>query len=103
MNGKHTSLFDLRIPLSAPMRWIIGAGAVGLIVVLWFLATMGPSPEQRLISPVILPSPLEVARSFQPLWTERGLLDSIIATLRRVLAGFGLAILIGVPLGIAAG
>jgi NitT/TauT family transport system permease protein len=74
-----------------------------MIFALWFLATFGATPEQRWVSPVILPSPIEVGRSFKPLWYERGLLDSIIATLRRVLAGFGLAIIIGVPLGIVAG
>jgi len=37
------------------------------------------------------------------LFTERGLLESIVATLKRVLTGFGLAIVIGVPLGILAG
>ena len=37
------------------------------------------------------------------LFTERGLVASTVATLKRVLSGFGLAILIGVPLGILAG
>lgn len=76
---------------------------MGVVIAFWFLATLGSVPEQRFVSPVILPSPMEVARSFGPLWYDRGLLDSIIATLRRVLAGFGLAIVIGVPIGIAAG
>jgi ABC-type nitrate/sulfonate/bicarbonate transport system permease component len=82
---------------------IVGIGAVAVVLALWFIATLGRIPEQRWVSPVILPSPIEVARSFGPLWTERDLLDSIIATLRRVLAGFGLAILVGVPVGIVAG
>jgi ABC-type nitrate/sulfonate/bicarbonate transport system permease component len=102
-DAKSPGLFDLRVPLPSHTRWLIGASAVGIIFALWFAATAGKIPEERLISPVILPSPLEVARSFKPLWFERGLLDSIIATLRRVLAGFGLAIAIGVPLGIVAG
>jgi NitT/TauT family transport system permease protein len=85
------------------MRRLLGAGAIAFILVAWFLATRGPTPEQRLISPVILPSPLEVARSFNALWTERALGASIVATLRRVLIGFGLAIVVGVPLGIVAG
>src|SRR3954463_4033691 len=103
IESKAPGFFALRVLPTPPTRWLIGAGAVGLILVFWFLATRGAIPEQRWISPVILPSPLEVVRSFGPLWNERGLLDSIVATLRRVLAGFGLAILIGVPLGIAAG
>jgi ABC-type nitrate/sulfonate/bicarbonate transport system permease component len=101
--AKSPGLFDLRISPAPRVRWLIGAGAVGMVFALWFLVTVGKMPEQRWISPVILPSPLEVGRSFRPLWYERGLLDSIIATLRRVLAGFGLAIAVGVPLGIVAG
>jgi NitT/TauT family transport system permease protein len=64
---------------------------------------MGGVAEERLISPVILPSPGEVAASFPSLLNERALLQSIAATLKRVLIGFGLAILVGVPLGIVAG
>jgi NitT/TauT family transport system permease protein len=52
---------------------------------------------------VILPSPGEVVRSAASLWGERHLLASIIATMRRVLIGFGLAAIIGVPAGILAG
>jgi ABC-type nitrate/sulfonate/bicarbonate transport system permease component len=100
---KSPGLFDLRSSPAPALRYLIGAGAVGMVFALWFLFTYGKIPEQRWISPVILPSPLEVGRSFGPLWNERGLLDSIIATLRRVLAGFGLAIAVGVPLGIVAG
>jgi NitT/TauT family transport system permease protein len=82
---------------------LLGLATVALLLVFWHLATMGATPESRLISPVILPSPSEVAKSFPVLWGERQLLASIIATLRRVLIGFGLAILVGVPLGILAG
>jgi NitT/TauT family transport system permease protein len=103
IDAKSPGLFDLRISPAPRIRWLVGASAVGMIFALWFLFTFGKIPEQRWISPVILPSPLEVGRSFGPLWNERGLLDSIIATLRRVLAGFGLAIAVGVPLGIVAG
>src|SRR5271155_2359458 len=103
MDGKPLGLFDLRVVPAARTRWLIGVSSVALIGLLWFLVTLGRIPEQRFVSPVILPSPFEVAKSFGPLWTERGLLDSIIATLRRVLAGFGLAIAVGVPLGIVAG
>jgi ABC-type nitrate/sulfonate/bicarbonate transport system permease component len=103
MDAKKPGLFDLRVLPAAGTRWLLGAGAVALVLLLWFLVTLGAIPEQRLVSPVILPSPWEVARSFGTLWNERALAASIVATLRRVLIGFGLAIVVGVPLGIAAG
>jgi NitT/TauT family transport system permease protein len=75
---------------------------MGVVVFIWWLATLG-GPETRWISPVILPSPGEVIRSFPSLLTERALIESIAATLKRVLTGFGLAVVVGVPLGIIAG
>jgi ABC-type nitrate/sulfonate/bicarbonate transport system permease component len=101
--AKAPGLFDLRIAPAPRIRLLVGVSAVGVVLAFWFIATFGAIPEHRLISPVILPSPVEVAKSFGPLWTERDLLESIIATLRRVLAGFGLAIVVGVPVGIVAG
>src|SRR2546423_14838825 len=84
-------------------RWVVGGGAMATIVLFWWLATTGLGSEDRWISPVILPSPAEVIHSFPSLLNERSLIQSIAATLRRVLVGFGLAALIGVPLGIVAG
>jgi NitT/TauT family transport system permease protein len=96
------SLLALRLPPPRMTRRLIGVGAVGVVVLVWWIATSGLGAEERWISPVILPSPLEVIRSFPVLW-QRGLPQSIAATLKRVLIGFGLAALIGVPLGILAG
>ena len=70
---------------------------------MWWAVTAGATPETRFISPAVLPSPGEVIRSFPSLLTERALLESIAATLRRVLAGFALAVVVGVPLGILSG
>jgi len=97
------SLFALRLPPSPMTQRLVGAGAVAVIVGVWWFATSGVGSEQRLISPVLLPSPMEVIRSFPSLLKERALLESIAATLRRVLSGFLLAAAIGVPLGIIAG
>src|SRR5437773_803381 len=96
-------LLTLRFSPPPLTRRLVGAGAMGAVLLVWWLATMGASPEERLVSPVILPSPAEVARSFPTLLHERALLASIAATLKRVLIGFGLAALVGVPLGIIAG
>jgi NitT/TauT family transport system permease protein len=101
--GSNTPLFTLRVVPHPMMRRLVGVGALGLVAALWWLATTGIGSEDRLISPIILPSPAEVIRSFPSLLNDRGLVQSIAATLKRVLIGFGLAVLVGVPAGIAAG
>jgi NitT/TauT family transport system permease protein len=98
-----SSLLALRIPPSRLTRRLVGAGAVAFVVLLWWLATTGLGAEDRFISPIILPSPAETVKSFPTLWKDRALLESVAATLRRVLIGFGLAALVGIPLGIVAG
>jgi len=85
------------------MGRLLGLGGIAVCLLLWWLFTSGDTPETRWISPVVLPSPGEVIRSFPSLWTERALLESVAATLRRVLSGFALAIVVGVPIGILAG
>jgi ABC-type nitrate/sulfonate/bicarbonate transport system permease component len=97
------SLLTLRLSPPPMTRRLIGVAALGVIVLLWWTVTLGDGSEERLISPVILPSPAEVIRSFPSLLNERALLASIAATLKRVLIGFGLAAFVGVPLGILAG
>jgi NitT/TauT family transport system permease protein len=81
-----------------------GLGAACIVVVLigWFAATAG-APEERYVSPALLPGPLEVLQSFPSLLADGALLDAVIATLRRVVAGFLLSVIVGVPLGMAAG
>jgi NitT/TauT family transport system permease protein len=97
------SLMALRIAPPPMTRRLVGAAAVATVVLLWWLATTGIGPEDRFVSPVILPSPAEVVRSFPALLNDRALLQSVAATLKRVLIGFGLAALIGLPSGIVAG
>jgi ABC-type nitrate/sulfonate/bicarbonate transport system permease component len=96
-------LLALRIPPPRLTRQLIGVSAMGLVVLGWWFVTSGLGSEDRLVSPIILPSPAEVFRSFPSLLNDRALMQSIAATLKRVLIGFGLAALVGVPLGIAAG
>jgi NitT/TauT family transport system permease protein len=103
LKGPRTPLLELRIPPPRLTRLLVGVGSVSVIVLFWWLATRGVGPEDRFVSPVILPSPLEVAKSFPSLLNERALVQSILATLKRVLIGFGVAALVGVPLGIIAG
>ena len=70
---------------------------------LWWFVTRG-EPEERIISPSNgLPSPAETFASFHSLWFDRGLTRNLLTTLRRVVLGFGLATLVGVPLGVLCG
>src|SRR5436189_1799375 len=103
MSTQSRSLFALRLSPSPMMRRLVGVGTMAIVVLFWWLATSGLGSEDRWISPVILPNPAEVMKSFPSLLHERALMQSIAATLKRVLIGFGLAALIGVPLGIVAG
>ena len=100
--ARHDALLALRVLPSRTVRYLLGAGGLALVALVWWLVTLG-APEARVVSPVVLPAPPEVFASFGSLLNERALVASIATTLRRVLLGFGLAILVGVPLGIVAG
>ena len=87
-----------------PPAWLgkaLGAVCILLILIVWYLSTMGETAADRWISPSKLPSPGEVFSTFDEL-LERNLGDSIIATLMRVLIGFFWATLVGVGLGVFA-
>ncbi len=101
------SIFALRAAPSAVAGRLIGLASVALLILGWYLVTLG-TPEARLISPTILPTPGEVFARLIELVTGKGgeagtLGLNIAASLRRVLSGFGLAVMIGIPLGIVAG
>jgi len=94
--------FALRRELPAWGKIVLGGALVLLLWGLWVWVTSGEA-EARIVAPTILPSPGEVVASWDSLVNERHLGRSIFATLKRVFLGFGLAVLIGVPLGMAAG
>jgi NitT/TauT family transport system permease protein len=92
----------LRVRDELPRPKALGLTAVfvaALLVVWWFL-THGGAPEARLVSPIILPSPDEVLRAFVPLHFEQGLVLSAFTSWLRVSAGFALAAIVAVPLGV---
>ncbi|HKI17150.1 MAG TPA: ABC transporter permease subunit [Isosphaeraceae bacterium] len=70
---------------------------------LWWYVTRG-IPEERIIPPSKgLSSPAETFGSFHSLWFDRALTRNLLTTLRRLGLGFGLAALVGVPLGVLCG
>src|SRR5258708_22002215 len=67
----------------------IGLTALFVVVVLaiWFFLTAG-NQSDRIVQPLILPSPLEVLRAFVPLHFEQGFVRSAFTSWLRVTAGF---------------
>ncbi len=72
---------------------------VAVVLAVWWFVTRGDVSD-RLIQPLILPSPMEVVQAFAPLHLEQGLVRSIGASWLRVTAGFALAALVAIPLGV---
>ena len=95
-------LFMLRRPIR---RWQAVAFSLLCIVLCyttWWFVTRG-EPEMRIMGPGTLPSPHETFSSFNNLWVQRQLPANIWASLRRVMLGFGLAAIVGIPIGILCG
>ena len=101
---RSTGLF-LGLREQAP-RWqtlLMALLGVATPFALWWFVTRG-DPEERIIPPSKgLSSPWETFASFHSLWFDRALTRNLLTTLRRVVSGFGLATLVGVPLGILCG
>jgi NitT/TauT family transport system permease protein len=76
---------------------------IALCFGLWWFVTRG-EPEQRILPPSKgLPSPRETFASFPSLWFDRELTRNTLTTLRRLTLGFGLAAVVGIPLGVLCG
>ncbi|TWT44719.1 Bicarbonate transport system permease protein CmpB [Phycisphaerae bacterium RAS1] len=97
-----TRLFTLRA--ESPLWQTLAFGLLCLATVgaLWWFATRGEA-EQRILGPTMLPSPQETFSTFPTLWADRGLFRNTLASLRRVALGFGLAVVVGVPIGVLCG
>jgi ABC-type nitrate/sulfonate/bicarbonate transport system permease component len=91
----------LRGEAAAATAFLWGVTCVACVAALWFVATAGEA-ETRFISPAMLPSPGETAAKVPAVFGERRLVANTLVTLGRVCFGFGLAALVGVPLGVLA-
>jgi len=100
--GLTGRFFKIREQVPFLPRLVLGLLPILAILGLWLYLTRGQS-ENRIISPLILPSPLEVLLSFKSLWFEAELSRSIVASTLRVVGGFVIALLIAFPLGVLMG
>ncbi len=81
-------------------RFLLGMGAIGVWIVLWWWLTRPGGP----VAPLYFPSPDAVWTKFVRMWTRpyigSTLAEHILSSLYIVLSGWTLAALVGIPLGI---
>jgi NitT/TauT family transport system permease protein len=97
MTGRNSFLEPLR-PVSPGLRLALGVVFFVLFVAAWAGATYG-----GLVKPLFLSDPVKTFASGVQLFTEFGFVNDIGITVFRVVGGFLLAAVIGVPLGILMG
>jgi len=92
----------LRVRAELPDTKSVGltVAFVGLTLIGWWFVTHGATVEDRILSPIIVPSPLEVLQAFPKLHFEQGLVRSALTSFIRVSIGFSLAAVVAVPLGV---
>ncbi len=96
---RHTSpLLTIRTPIPGRARWVLMVLSFAIPFAAWLILS-----EARIVEPRFLPTPgaafsalWDMARSGQ-LWTDTW------DTVRRILLGFGLGVLVSVPIGFAMG
>jgi ABC-type nitrate/sulfonate/bicarbonate transport system permease component len=98
----QTGILRIREDIPAWQAWLLGVLPVAVLLLLWAFVTTG-APEERVISPTILPSPAEVVRSFPVLWFDRALTRNLGVSFLRVVEGFALAVVVAFPLGVLMG
>lgn len=99
--GIWRQLTALRRATPARIAYPLGALCILAVVGLWWLLTRGEVEFRTLQPQMMVPSPEEAIGQLKPLY-DRGLIESTIDSLRRVVFGFGLSTLVGVSLGIMA-
>jgi NitT/TauT family transport system permease protein len=85
------------------MRWLLGAVPIVALLGIWWLLTGSGPAEERIITPIILPSPIEVVQAFPRVWFERALTRNLAVSFGRVVEGFAVGVAIAFPLGLFMG
>ena len=100
-DGAQRPAAPLRGDISRAGAILWGATSIAGFLAVWAFVTAGDG-EMRLVSPAMLPSPVETAQALPRVFGERKLATNTLVTLARVCLGFGLSALIGAPLGVLA-
>ena len=82
---------------------LLGTLCIAVCGAIWWGLTYGEIAEERLLGPTVLPSPAETFADFHSLWFDHALSRNTLVSLKRVVLGFGLAALVGIPIGVLCG
>lgn len=92
--------WHVKTPVSRKTEVVLTCAFLGLALGAWWYVTKGARVEDRILSPLILASPVEVLRQFPQLHTHQALVRNALVSFGRVFLGFGFAALLAVPLGL---
>jgi len=95
---KIEDFFTPREPISRGLYLILALGSFAFFLVIWSVLTYG-----GLIDPLFLPSPGRVFQAGWDLFVDFNFTTDILNSVYRVMVGFIVAALIGVPLGLVMG
>jgi len=95
---RPSRLLSPKEPIPRKLAVALGLSSFGLVIALWALLSYG-----GVVQPFFLPSPGAVAKALYTLFAHQGFAVDVWASTRRIMLGFFLSALIGIPLGIAIG
>lgn len=85
-----------RTRTSGSPRWLVSLAAIVTALLAWWLGAAA-------IGDAIVPSPLAVADRMADIVVTGAALEHFVASIGKILAGFGIAVLVGVPVGFLMG
>ncbi len=95
---KIENLLNPREPISKSLYVVLALSSFGFFLIVWSILTYG-----RLVDPLFLPSPGRVFQAGVDLFKELEFTADILNSVYRVMMGFVIAAIIGVPIGLIMG
>jgi NitT/TauT family transport system permease protein len=95
---KLENLLNPREPIPKGLYFILSLSSFAFFLILWSILTYG-----RIVDPLFLPSPGRVFQAGIDLFSELGFTADILNSVCRVMTGFIIAAVVGVPVGLIMG
>ena len=95
---KLENLLSPREPIPQGLYFILALSSFAFFLILWSILTYG-----RIVDPLFLPSPGRVFQAGVDLFSELGFTTDILNSVCRVMMGFVIAAVLGVPIGLIMG